>query len=201
MAILPENLPYALKDKVERSIDIFAAKDKPTQSDLNMVKVTAQVESGIDAYRTAADKMSPDELEDETHQSKRLALFMANSCDPRPHPRCHAHAIISGAHKHAAELRAVMAWLRMRIDDPKNGCWLPENTAAKAHMPSHLANAVPHSRIHRYNYYFWLNRIINPNTTKTQTKLGDELRMIANRLQSGSQPTYVMNKKEVGLPV
>ena len=32
-------------------------------------------------------------------------------------------------------------------------------------------NAVPHSRIHHHNYYFWLNRVINPVATKTQAKL------------------------------
>lgn len=201
MATLPENKPYALKDKVTRSVDIFASIDNPTQDDLNRVKVIAQIESGIEAYRTAGAQMGADQLEDEAHQSKRLALFMSSSCNPRPHPLCHAHAIVSGAHKYSAELRGMLAWLKVRIDDPDNGCWLPENTAALAHMPKYLSNAVPHSRIHRYNYYFWLNQRINPNTMREQTKLRDELRMIATRLQSGKQPPYVMNKKGIGLPV
>lgn len=201
MAILPLNKPYALKDRVERAIDIFAANDNPTQSDLDKVKTTAQIEVELDVYRASVHKMSLNELDDEVHQSARLALFMAASCNPRPHPLCHAHALISGAHKHAAELRAVMAWLRMRIDEPENGCWLPKNTAAKTQMPRRLSNAVPHSRIHRYNYYFWLNQLINPSTTDTKEKLRSALKMIAARLQSGKQPTYVMNKKEVGLPV
>ena len=89
----------------------------------------------------------------------------------------------------------------MRIDEPENGCWLPKNTAAKMQMPRRLSNAVPHSRIHRYNYYFWLNQLINPSTTDTKEKLRSALKMIAARLQNGKQPTYVMNKKEVGLPV
>lgn len=201
MAILPENKPYALKDKVTRSVDAFASLDKPTKSDLNMVKVTAQIESGIEAYRAASIDMELDILKEEAHQSKRLSLFMSNACDPRPHPLCHAHAIVSGAHKYSAELRGMLAWLKVRIDDPDNGCWLPENTAAVAQMPKHLSNAVPHSRIHRFNYYFWLNQLINPFATDEQTKLRNELRMISNRLQSGRQPPYVMNKKGIGLPV
>jgi hypothetical protein len=200
MALPRTPTKYSDKDRVERSIDAYAAKEKPTIGDLNTVKVIAQVEIGLDKYRAAAMNMTIDELEDERHQSKVLSDFMAATGNPRPHRLCHAHAIVSGAHKYAAELRATMAWLRLRIDDPDNGCWLPQNTAAKAHMPRHLRNAVPHSRIHRYNYYFWLNRQINPVVTDTQRKMRDALRLIETRLQAGTQPVYVMKKKGERLP-
>lgn len=191
---------YVEKNRVDHAIDAYAAKEKPTVSDLNSVRLMAQVEIRLEKYRSDAAGMSVGELEEERHQSKVLAEFMAVSGKPKPHSLCHAHAIISGAHKYAAELRAVMAWLQMRIDDPHNGCWLPKNTAAKAQMPKYLTNAIPHSRIHRFNYYFWLNRVINPFNTDSQRKLIDALKMIATRLQSGKQPTYVMNKKGIGLP-
>ena len=189
------------KDRIDLAVDHFARLEKPTRGDLNRVRVIAQVEQRLDEYRAATAGMSIDELQDEMHQSSLLAHFMSASGNPRPHPKCHAHAIISGAHKYAAELRAIMAWLKLRIDDPDNGCWLPENTAAKSHMPRHLKGAVPHSRIHRYNYYFWLNTLIDPAITSTQTDLRRTLNMIASRLQSGGQPIYVMNKKGEGLPV
>lgn len=191
---------YADKDPVERSIDAYAALDKPTQGDLHRVKTVAQIQRGLDQYRAAAKNMTLDELEDEKHRSSLLAHFMMAEGEPRPHPKCHAHAIVSGAHNQAAELRATIAWLRMRIDDPGNGCWLPENTAAKAHMPAHLKSAVPHSRIHRHNYYFWLAQVINLRRTDTQDALRQALKMVAARLQAGSQPVYVMNKKGEGLP-
>jgi hypothetical protein len=189
------------KDRLDLAIDRFAKIERPTRNDLNLVKITAQVERGLDRYRADAMRMSIDELEDEGHQSSLLAHFLAVSGDPKPSPKCHAHAIVSGAHRSAAELRAVLAWLKLRIDDPDNGCWLPENTAAIAHMPSHLRKAVPHSRIHRFNYYFWLNTLIDPAITSSQADLRRTLSMVATRLQSGSQPIYVMNKKGDGLPV
>lgn len=188
------------KDRVDLATDQFAKIDKPKKSDLNRVKVMAQIEQGLDKYRAIAANMNADELEDEAHQSSILAHFMEITGDAKPHSKCHAHAIVSGAHRYAAELRAILAWLKLRIDDPDNGCWLPENTAAKPHMPRRLQNAVPHSRIHRYNYYFWLNSLIDPETTSTQTNLRRTLNMVAARLQSGTQPTYVMNKKGEGLP-
>lgn len=192
--------PYQ-KDRLDLAIDRFAGLEKPTRNDLNLVKVTAQVERGLDKYRAAAMNMSIEELEDENHQSSLLAHFLTISGDPKPHSKCHAHAIVSGAHRYAAELRAVLAWLKLRIDDPDNGCWLPENTAAKTQMPVRLRNAVPHSRIHRFNYYFWLNTLIDPSITSSQADLRRTLTMISTRLQSGSQPKYVMNRKGEGLPV
>lgn len=201
MPVPQANKPYAFKDKVEISIDQFAALENPSQSDLNYVKVIAQVEEQLDIYRKKGAKLDEEVLEEEAHQSKVLAAFMAATGDPRPNKHCHAHAIISGAHKDAAELRATLAWLKLRIDDPHNGCWLPRNTAAKALMPTRLKDAVPHSRIHRYNYYFWLNRIINPVAVKSQEKLIEVLNMVEMRLQSSKQPPYVMNKKGEGLPL
>lgn len=192
--------PFALKDKVELSIEAFTNTAKPGLADLNRVKVVAQVEQMLDQYRAEAGSMSTDHLEDEMHESALLAAFMTATGDPRPHSLCHAHAIVSGAHKDAAELRAMLSWLKVRIDDPHNGCWLPRNTAAKAQMPPRLRDAVPHSRIHRYNYYFWLNRLINPVATVSQDDLIKTLGMIELRLQNGSQPDFVMNRKGEGLP-
>ncbi len=201
MPIPPRVTSYAEKDKVEHIIDQFAAKDDPTLADLDMVGTVAQVESRLDRYRMAATEMEAKQIRDEAHESKRMAEHLALIGDPRPHPKAHAHAIVSGGHKEAARVRAIMAWLKVRIDDPDNGCWLPENTAAKEVMPLYLKNAVPHSRIHRFNYYFWLNREITRRKTPNSTKLREVLKMIELRLQGGAQPSYVMNKKGVGLPL
>lgn len=197
----PRDKYYAEKDRLEHAIDAFAAKDDPTLSDLDAVSVIAQVESQLDVYRLEASAQSSKELRDESHESKRLAEYLALSGDPRPHPKTHAHAIVSGGHKEAARARAIMAWLKLRIDDPDNGCWLPENTASLANMPKRLKEAVPHSRIHRFNYYFWLNREINRSRTPNIRRLREVLSIISLRLQAGAQPSYVMMKKGQGLPV
>ena len=39
------------KDRVDLAIDDFAKIEKPKKSDLNRVKVMAQIEQGIDKYR------------------------------------------------------------------------------------------------------------------------------------------------------
>jgi len=137
--------------------------------------------------------MTPEELEAEKHDSLRLSKHMAAGGDPRPHELCDAHAIISGAHRDAAELRAVLAWFQRRIDDPINGCWLPRNTAAISSMPDWLRKAVPHSRIHRKKYYGWLNdEVISMSLVRTEAQLVEALRFVEHRLQSGTYPPRIM---------
>lgn len=186
-------------DRVERAEQAFATKGSVSSTDLIGVAITAQVESTLDTYRMSAADMSRKELREEEHQSARIARHMTQMGDPRPHEKCHAHAIVSGFHRNAAPMRAILARHKLRIDDPYNGCWLPENTAALAFMPSRLRHAVPHSRIHRFNYYFWLNSIINLVKTPAPDDLKYTLKTVGLQLQAGAQPDYVMLKKGEGI--
>ena len=136
--------------------------------------------------------MTFEELLSEQHVSGRLANHMTANGDPRPHSLCDCHAIISGGHPKSAPMRAVMAWVKMRIDFPVNGSWLPKNTAAKIHMPSKLHKSVPHSRIHRHNYYDWLETFINLRVIKSNTDLVQSLKMARFKLETSSFPSYVM---------
>ncbi|MDN3639321.1 AHH domain-containing protein [Simiduia curdlanivorans] len=187
-------------DRVEQKIHSVSQKTQLTQNDLTAVAALAQIETVLDKYRYSADEMTRKERRDEEHQSKRLSEFLESSGDHKPHPLCHAHAIVSGAHKGAATARAILAFFKLRIDDPYNGCWLPENTAALSKMPRPLKHAVPHSRIHRYNYYFWLASLINMNKIKATDDLKYTLKTIGLQLQAGAQPDYVMLKKGQGIP-
>ena len=180
--------------RVDRAIDNFASIENPTEADLNRVGTVAQVESILDIYRAEGINMSDRELLEEKHVSLRLGKHMTVDGDPRPHELCDAHAIISGAHRDAARLRAVLAWFQRRIDDSINGCWLPKNTKALSFMPDWLRKAVPHSQIHRRKYYSWLQRLINLDTIDTDQKLVETLRFVEHRLQSGTLPSYIMQK-------
>lgn len=186
MAIPADTLKVYEMNRVDRAIEVFANIENPTISDLNAVKTQADIECGIEQYRVGALAMTELQRLDEKHSSTKLAEFMEAQHDPRPHSECHCHAIISGGHSEAAVLRAVMAWLSMRIDDPRNGCWLPRNTAARSKMPRWLRNAIPHSRIHRKTYYRWLEDNISFTLTPTLTDLIQKLRMIRTRLQQGN---------------
>ncbi|MGL6159748.1 AHH domain-containing protein [Microbulbifer sp.] len=187
------------KTRIDRVIEAFAAKDHPTLADLNAVRVQVDIQCQIDAYRFDALSMSAQELETEKHCSTRLAENMEGANDPRPAPAeyCHCHAMVSGGHPESAMVRAVLAWCLMRIDDPRNGCWLPRNTKARVHMPDWLKNAVPHSRIHRKSYYRWLGDLINPMPIKSADDLVRTLKMVRMRLQSGSIPRHII--VEMGL--
>ncbi|TLM74408.1 AHH domain-containing protein [Microbulbifer harenosus] len=187
------------KTRIDHVIDTFAAKKSPTIADLNAVRVQADIQCQLDTFRLKALKMSAKELEVEAHCSVRLAQNMAAANDPRPASGeyCHCHAMVSGAHAESATVRAVLAWCFMRIDDPRNGCWLPRNLKARMHMPEWLKNAVPHSRIHRKSYYRWLGDVINPMLIKGTDDLVRTLKMVRLRLQSGCIPKHIVT--EMGL--
>ena len=178
---------YHEKDMTDHTIDGVAGQENLSQSDLNKVAVSAQIQAKIDEYRATAAGMTPEEMEEEKHLPSRLAEFMGE----RP-SHCHAHAIVSGAHLDAAPARAILAWLEMRIDDPHNGCWLPVNTAAVRHVPQWLKKAVPHSRIHRKGYYFWLNTVISVPRVGDMNSLIMALNEVETKLQASTMPSYVM---------
>ncbi|MET0357217.1 MAG: hypothetical protein ABW044_10590 [Cellvibrio sp.] len=88
--------PFALKSKTEQIIENFAKIERPTIADLNFVKVQAQVQFGIERYRSSAMDLDEIELEAEKHDSARLARHLEEACDPRPNKYCHPHAIVAG---------------------------------------------------------------------------------------------------------
>lgn len=166
-----------------------------TLSDINQIKVTASVQSGIDAYREAAAKRNSQCLKSEEHKSQLLGQHLEEKFGSRP-ARTHAHAIVAGKHPLAAAIRLIMSKLKIGIDDVDNGCWLPENTAATPHPA--MPKAPPHSRIHRYNYYFWISSILSSH--RNADAFRSRLKLIAQMLYTGNMPEYVMLPKGKGLP-
>ncbi len=194
MPVPEKTKKYFEKDKLELQIDRCASRKDPTALDYQQVQTVADIETKLDLYRWGAREMSARQLRQEQHQSSRLAEHMSIEGDPRPHNLCDAHAIVSGAHKRAAQQRALLASLKLRVDDPLNGCWLPRNTASIQSMPRTLRSAVPHSRIHRTNYYRWLDSELRPANVRSIEALKQRLKMIETRLQAGTQPAEVMEK-------
>lgn len=190
MIVFPDIKPVF--SHVERLLADFAKKQKPTIADFNALSTLGTVYDSLDHYRIKAQSMGRLELEAENHNSQRLGKNLTRAGDYRPSKRCDAHAIVSGGHRDAIVVRGVLAWLKMRIDDPHNGCWLPRDWADRAYMPNYLRHAVPHQRIHHERYYQWLRNRINPQTIKTPEQLIFALRTVRVMLQSGNVPPSVM---------
>jgi len=122
----------------------------------------AKLKSKLDSFRRDGADFNSFTLATESHSSKLLGEFLRCVGFPRPGLRWEAHHIISGDHKEARPTRALLADddIKMRIDDPENGCWMPK-TKQDA-RPTIYPNAVPHSRIHRDRYYDWIfNMLMN----------------------------------------
>lgn len=186
---------YVELDIVGRAIAALAWMERPTPSAINSIKCTAQVQMGIEKYQAGAQGMTEARLRQEAHESQRLGAYMHATGDMKPHRECDAHAIISGAHDWAAPARLVLAIYDIRIDDPCNGAWLPRNTKAKPHMPAWLRFAVPHSRIHRWEYYRWVNSVVSKINIKNRKHLIAELRTIEFHLQTSTFAPRVMKYK------
>lgn len=196
MPIPEKPLKYHEKDLVDHVIDqTVSQKGELTTADLNKAIVVSQVQCGIDKYLAGAKSMSSDALRSEAHDSARLSRHLEAVGKKRP-PKCHAHAIVAGKHEYAVILRVVMAKLQIRIDDPDNGCWLPENTAATPHPA--FPKSIPHSRIHRFNYYFWLRTRLGG--IRQDDAFRTTLKLTARHLHEHTFPEYVMQKKGHGLP-
>lgn len=184
------SLPY--DNVVNHAITRFADKENPTLLDFNHLKNISQVQQGLVTYEAQGKGMTFEQLINEAHDSSRLARHMAANGDPRPSQHCDCHAIIAGKDPRAIPMRGIMAWVKMRIDFPANGAWLPHNTAAKPQMPRHLSNAVPHSRIHRKGYYQWLGTLIDQSRIKDDKSLALALREIRFKLETCTFPSFVM---------
>lgn len=185
-------MPLPHEHVVNHAISNFANKEQPSLLDWNHLKTLSQIQRGLAEYEAKGQGMTFEQLMNESHDCKRLARHMTANGDPRPSQKCDCHAIIAGKDPRSVPMRAVMAWVKMRIDFPLNGAWLPHNTAAKPHMPKHLNQAIPHSRIHRNGYYRWLGTIIDHVRIKDDRSLAEALRMIRFKLQTSSFPSYVM---------
>lgn len=210
-----QQVPYYLQSALDRAIDEFGRRQAQIANsggkktlyqlnsekihrtrELNFINSIAQVQAGLDKYRADAAGMSIDALEDESHDSAILGKNLRAVGKTKPDDRVDAHAIVSGAHSLAARVRGVMAELGIRVDDPDNGMWMPRRTKDTPHWA--FPKCPPHSRIHRFNYYFWIqSQLLN---LSNEVDFRRVLRDIADDLHQNYQPGYVMMKKGQGLP-
>lgn len=183
------------REKAKKEDGKETVRPKLSQADKNKIFVAAQVMEGLEKYRNDGDRMNTESIRSEDHKSERLRKHLKERFGFEPND-CHAHAIVSGRQPLAAVMRAAMAQLGIRIDDADNGCWLPENTAATPHPV--FPAAPPHSRIHRYNYYFWINSKLQG--VENVWAFRSRLNVLSKQLYTGKMEPYVLLKKGDGLP-
>lgn len=198
----PPNQPSHTDRSINRILNSIDNEKGLSEKDLIDVYTVAQVDYRLEEYRQNAQSMTRGEITKEQHNSEKLAKFMTAIGDPRPAAAnlCHAHHIVSGRHPNAQRARMIMAFYKLRIDDALNGCWLPRSSASQAQMPGRLRNAVPHSRIHRKNYFAWLGSTIKTEFIKSRLDLERTLINIAFKLQTSTFPSWVMLKAHEEIP-
>lgn len=212
---LKNDTPYYLQTALDRAIEEFSNREKILTSqnkkktrdqsnsehlyiakELNILKNISQVQAGLLKYKADAKKMSDSDIENEVHDSGRLGDYLRAVGKPKPDDRVDAHAIVSGNHPESAELRGIMGMLKIRVDDPDNGMWIPRRSQDTPHWA--FPKCPPHSRIHRFNYYFWLRSLLL--LLDDEVHFRHTLKMVARQLEYGTYPDFVMKKKGEDLP-
>lgn len=188
MPIPDKPLKYHEKNLLDHAIDKYA---EGRVDDLNYVVTQGRIQSGLDRYRAKIAGKTPAWIERERHYPARLARHLEQTGQPRP-ANCNPHAIISGGHTKAASSRAILARLKLGIDDPYNGCWLPKDLSVMPHPA--MPNAVPHANLHCGEYYDWVDTRINPIRIKNRNILVHELKLIGRQLQQGRVTPKLKNK-------
>lgn len=163
--------PFAILDKAKS--ESMSDKDFATFNRVEK-RVTAAAKAKMAAFmaqfRADATRMTPIQILQEKHSSKRLGDFLRADGHPRPGARWEAHHLISGTSPFSMQSRTILADedIQIRIDDPDNGCWMPK-TKADA-RPTIYPNAIGHNRIHRKLYYQWIQSNIELMVTDGQVR-------------------------------
>ncbi|WP_062264304.1 AHH domain-containing protein [Endozoicomonas arenosclerae] len=153
------------------------------------IESLADLTQKLEDYYKIVDEPQYNLLKNDEHLSERLGKNMRATGRPKPTERYDAHAIVSGGHAKAAAARITLAMVRVGLDDPVNGAWLPRagNDAKRSNCWA-TPGAAPHSRTHRNSYYDWITNELRPfKNVKQQKALKDKLRSIGTKLETGKE--------------
>ena len=162
------------------------------------IRNLASIQLKLAEYQTSGNEIAEIDpealLEEKHHPTKVLARNMTADANPRPSSRHSAHHIVAGKgiHPRTADIRLVIHFAGIRINDPDNGVWLPIGKSDKGHwaMPS----APAHSEIHTFNYETWVNYLLGP--LDSEVTIRSALNRIRSLLRDGQQPPQVTMKKD-----
>lgn len=162
-------------------------KDK-ISADLNLrleqIATIGWVESEIDKLKNFRNKgtsiMDQRKRRWENHSSTRLGENLSRIGKVRPDQNCQAHAIIAGTDPKAGRMRAMLALIGRRVDDPSNGVWLPNYEKNHPHWA--MPNAVCHAWLNHDGYHDWIHTDMFTSNLVSAPKITDH-NLVISQLQ------------------
>lgn len=133
------------KDRINRYLN----------SQLGRIRQSGKIDAQLERFRRKSSSMKERELRWENHYSKRLGENLRRIGKPQPDKKCQPHAIIAGKDPEAGYMRAMLAVVGIRVDDPYNGVWLPAYEDCMPHWA--FPNAVAHAWLNHPGYHKWLS--------------------------------------------
>ncbi|WP_444998630.1 AHH domain-containing protein [Aliikangiella sp. IMCC44359] len=90
--------------------------------------------------------------------------------------------MVSGSHPEAESARQILAKFQIRIDDPDNGVYLPQDSRFIPHED--MPDASNHAKVHTKLYYINITNILSSSRSKQDCRVA--LKMVAKKLKSGT---------------
>lgn len=165
------------------------------------INTLASMEAGLAKYRTELGILTSSERlermrKEKHHPTKVLAKHMTAEGEPKPSKQHAAHHIIPGKGRwmqdRMTDIRLRMHLSGIRINDPRNGVWLPSTKDSKGHWAT--PDSPTHKSIHGINYETWLTARLNrvPTGAVFETKL----KTIKLNIKNGTYPIKIEQAKD-----
>ncbi len=147
----------------------------------------ATLQERLDVYRENAKSMTKNEKEKDALKSNTSSILgdhLIAAGKFKPNIYWQAHHIICAKHASHAFSRSILFSDRLGygINDPDNGCWLPQKH--KYALSTHRPKAVGHAYIHTKRYATFVAAMIAP--VKTRLELQGKLKIIEVKLQNAA---------------
>ncbi|WKT59942.1 AHH domain-containing protein [Microbulbifer thermotolerans] len=165
------------------------------------INTLASIEDGLVKYRMEFNALtSSQRLErmrkEKHHPTKVLARHLLAEGEPKPSLQHVAHHLIPGKgrckQKNLLAARIKLHLSGIRINDPRNGVWIPNLKTHKNHWAT--PEAPTHKSIHGVNYEHWISvqfLPIPPGPTFVA-----KLRDVKMKIKSGTYPVKIESPKD-----
>lgn len=194
----PENETDAEK---QARIKAYEADWQHLQNERRKIKTLAQQEDLLEKYRkehgiTTSSEQIEKFRKEKHHPTTRLACHLTTIGEPKPSLNHTAHHIIPGKGRWRqstiSNLRISLAASNVRINDPRNGVWLPSQKKDDGHWAT--PKRPNHKAIHGDNYEKWIG--VQLQNIEIGNAFRSKLSDIKTGIRNGTHPVKVIQSKD-----
>lgn len=185
----------------ERRLEEWSKERGHLEAERRKVLTLASMEEQLAKYRSefgisTSSEVLTQMLNEAHHPTKQLAKFMATEGEPKPSTKHAAHHIVPGKGRwKQSDMLAVRINMHasgIRINDPKNGAWLPIPKNSKGHWAT--PDAPSHKSVHGVNYEVWISKQLR--LTPAGDMFTKRLALLKTGIKNGTYPVKIEEAKD-----